>query len=203
MRTLEPTMAHAIDSVRAFNRFYTRHIGLLDEGVLNRRFTLTETRVLFELSHNKSMTASDLVRDLGLDPGYLSRIVAKFEATKLVSRTTAPNDGRRAHLKLTVEGRKAFAPLDRAARTQVDKFLAPLSARERQELLASMRAIQRLLNRSGETEPPYALRDLTSGDLGWIVHRQGLLYRQEYGWDETYEALVASILADFVKTRDA
>ena len=192
-----------IESVRAFNRFYTRHLGLLDESVLASGFSLTEMRVLYELAQRKSATATELGRDLGVDAGYLSRVLSKFEARRWLKRSPAPDDARQALISLTTAGRKAFNPVEKAARDQIAALLEPLPAPLRDRLVKAMETVQRLLGGMPEAKVPYVLRDLRPGDLGWIVHRQSLLYHQEYGWDETFDALVAEIAAAFVKNLDA
>ncbi|MER9214830.1 helix-turn-helix domain-containing GNAT family N-acetyltransferase [Mesorhizobium sp. M0663] len=191
-----------IDAVRAFNRFYTRQIGLLDEGLLKSTFSLTEARVLYELAHRDGLTATDLARDLGLDAGYLSRLLKKFEERDLVERATIEADARRSSIALTKAGRQAFAPLNQGSHDQVGALLERLSVAEQDRLVKAMQTVQRLLGGSAEPKIPYMLRPLQVGDIGWIIHRQGLLYAQEYGWDETYEALVAEILGAFVKSFD-
>lgn len=191
-----------IDAVRAFNRFYTRQIGLLEEGLLKSDFSLTEARVLYELAHRDGLTATDLGRDLGLDAGYLSRLLKKFEERDLVERATIEADARRSSIALTKAGRQAFAPLNQGSHEQVATLLERLSAAEQDRLVRAMQTVQRLLGGSAEPKIPYMLRSLQVGDIGWIIHRQGLLYAQEYGWDETYEALVAEILGAFVKSFD-
>lgn len=196
-------MNQTIESVRAFNRFYTRQIGLLDEGWLDSEFTLTECRVLYELAHRDKPTAAQIGASLALDAGYLSRILAKFERRKLVRRTASKQDTRVVHLTLTAAGRKAYAPLDAAAKVHVDGLLKPLDSRSVSALTAAMGVVQRVLSGSGVEKEPYRLRDPQPGDIGWIVHRQAILYHQEYGWDRTYEALVAEILGAFLKNFDA
>ncbi|TPM05912.1 MarR family transcriptional regulator [Mesorhizobium sp. B2-3-11] len=191
-----------IDAVRAFNRFYTRQIGLLDEGLLKSAFSLTEARVLYELTHRDGLTATDLGRDLGLDAGYVSRLLKKFERLHLISRVTLVSDARQSSIALTPAGRNAFAPLNKDSHDQVAALLDRLPASEQDRLVNSMRTVQRLLDDSGEPKIPYLLRPLQVGDIGWIIRRQGMLYAQDYGWDETYEALVAEILANFVKSFD-
>lgn len=191
-----------IDAVRAFNRFYTRQIGLLEEGLLKSDFSLTEARVLYELAHRDGLTATDLGRDLGLDAGYLSRLLKKFEERDLVERATIEADARRSSIALTKAGRQAFAPLNQGSHEQVAALLERLSAAEQDRLVRAMQTVQRLLGGSAEPKVPYMLRSLQVGDIGWIIHRQGLLYAQEYGWDQTYEALVAEILGAFVKSFD-
>ncbi|QKD04478.1 bifunctional helix-turn-helix transcriptional regulator/GNAT family N-acetyltransferase [Mesorhizobium loti] len=191
-----------IDAVRAFNRFYTRQIGLLDEGLLKSAFSLTEARVLYELAHRDGLTATDLGRDLGLDAGYVSRLLKKFERLHLIARSTLVSDARQSAIVLTPAGRTAFAPLNKDSHDQVAALLGRLPASERDRLVKSMRTVQALLGESAEPKIPYLLRPLQVGDIGWITRRQGMLYAQDYGWDETYEALVAEILAAFVKSFD-
>jgi DNA-binding MarR family transcriptional regulator/GNAT superfamily N-acetyltransferase len=188
-----------ISTVRAFNRFYTRQLGLLEEGMLKSAFSLTEVRVLYELAHREGVTAGELARELGLDAGYLSRVLGKFETGRLITRTPSACDGRQAVLALTSKGRKAFTPLNRASHAQIASMLAPLRPGDRDKLVRSMRTIEGLLGARAEPKVAYVLRDLRSGDVGWIVHRQGVLYAQEYGWDETFEGLVAEIAGAFVK----
>lgn len=191
-----------IDTVRAFNRFYTRQIGLLDEGLLKSPFSLTEARVLYELAHRDGLVASDLVRDLGLDPGYVSRLLKKFEERGLVERAATEADARRASIALTPAGRQAFAPLNQDSHDQVRALLDRLPPVDQERLVKAMRTVQDLLGDRSEPRVPYMLRPLQVGDIGWITRRQGMLYTEEYGWDGTYEALVAEILAEFVKKFD-
>ena len=191
-----------IDAVRAFNRFYTRQIGLLDEGLLKSPFSLTEARVLYELAHRDGLVASDLVRDLGLDPGYVSRLLKKFEERGLVDRAATETDARRSSIALTEAGRAAFAPLNKDSHEQVRALLDQLPPADQERLVKAMLTVQDLLGERSEPKVPYILRPLQVGDIGWITRRQGMLYTQDYGWDGTYEALVAEILAEFVKTFD-
>lgn len=192
-----------VANVRAFNRFYTRQLGLLDESVLASGLSLTEMRVLYELAHRDRSTATEVGRDLGLDAGYLSRLLSKFETRGWLKRSPAPEDARQALLVLTPVGRKAFAPVEKSARQQVSAWLERLPSPQRDRLAKAMETVQRLLGGLPEPKVPYVLRDLRPGDLGWIVHRQGLLYHQEYGWDETFDALVAEIAGAFLKSFDA
>ncbi|TIV66261.1 MAG: winged helix-turn-helix transcriptional regulator, partial [Mesorhizobium sp.] len=188
-----------IDAVRAFNRFYTRQIGVLDEGWLKSTFSLTEARVLYELAHRDGLVASDLVRDLGLDPGYVSRLLKKFEERGLVERAASEADARRSPIALTPAGRDAFAPLNQDSHDQVRALLDRLAPADQERLVKAMRTVQDLLGDKPEPKVPYILRPLQVGDIGWVTRRQGMLYAEEYGWDETYEALVAEILGEFVK----
>ncbi len=192
--------------MRRFNRFYTKQIGVLHEGLLQSPFSLTEARVLYELASRDGPTASELGRELGLDAGYLSRILRGFETGGLIRRTPSALDGRQSHLWLTDDGRAAFAPLDQASRAEVGALLGPLSESEQKHLLDAMGTLQRLLDpkpdRAPEPRVPVLLRLHRPGDLGWIVHRHGVLYAEEYGWDERFEAVVAEIAARFIQQHD-
>lgn len=194
-------MAHKVESVRRFNRFYTKRIGLLHEGLLESGFSLTQARVLFELAHGEDLTASTLRRELGLDAGYLSRILRRFADDGLVEKHPAPGDGRKRILQLTGKGREAFATLDSRSREEVSSMLRELSEEDQDRFLG---ATHRIMSVYSETPPgaTFVLRPHRSGDLGWVVHRHGVLYAQEYGWDEEFEALVAGIVSDFVKHHD-
>jgi len=191
-----------VEKVRSFNRFYTRHIGLLNEGLLESEFSLTEAHVLYELAHRGPGTAADLGRELGLDPGYLSRLLKRFGSHGLVQRIPSEGDRRQFLVSLTDKGREAFGSLNRASAAQVAAMLSRLSSGEREKLTGAMTTMQRLIEDEPPVEPSYILRPHQVGDIGWIAHRQGLLYAREYGWDETFEALVAEIAATFVKTFD-
>jgi DNA-binding MarR family transcriptional regulator/GNAT superfamily N-acetyltransferase len=200
-----PIMADTIAQVREFNRFYTRLVGALDEGHLHSSFSLAETRVLYEIAQagTDGPTATDLARDLRLDPGYLSRILRGFERRELVERVRSSSDGRRNHLQLTSKGRSTFAELNTRASEAVANVLAPLADPERHQLLQSMRTIESLLGeQAAEPQAPFLLRPHRPGDMGWIVHRQAVLYAQEYGWDERYESLISRIVADFIDRFD-
>jgi DNA-binding MarR family transcriptional regulator/GNAT superfamily N-acetyltransferase len=191
-----------IDSVRSFNRFYTRQLGLLDKGYLSSNWTLTEVRVLYELARKSNVTAAEIGEELQLDVAYLSRILAEFEKQRLIKRTVSRTDARQRNLTLTPKGSAAFGPLDRSAAQQVSEMLAPLLESERSTLVSAMRRVQEFLERKSATPEGCTLRGLQIGDIGWITHRQGLLYAKEYGWDISYEALVAEILAGFVRDFD-
>jgi DNA-binding MarR family transcriptional regulator/N-acetylglutamate synthase-like GNAT family acetyltransferase len=242
-----------VQAVRRFNRFYTRQIGVLQEHLLHSRFSLTEVRVLYELAHRENVTAVELCQELGLDRGYLSRMLQNFEKQEWIKTAPSPADRRRIFLSLTGKGRKVFTPLDRRSTQEVAAMLAGLSVSEQKNLLGAMREIESALNPaetsapipraelsqrepgpqglkpgatfrvSGTTgsralpeqsapeqslrpavrpEPSYILRQHRPGDMGWVVHRHGILYSQEYGYDERFEALVAEIVAKFVQNLD-
>jgi DNA-binding MarR family transcriptional regulator/N-acetylglutamate synthase-like GNAT family acetyltransferase len=191
-----------IDAVRRFNRFFTRRIGTLREGLLHTPYSLTESRILFEVANRDETTASDLSAELGLDPGYLSRVLAGLERMGLIEKTPSETDARRLLLTLTSEGRDAFALLDARSREEVGEMLGELSEDEQRRLLEAMRDIERVLDRSLKYSEPFFLRTHEPGDMGWVVHRHGLLYAREYGWDERFEALVAQIVADFINNFD-
>jgi DNA-binding MarR family transcriptional regulator/GNAT superfamily N-acetyltransferase len=191
-----------IDAVRRFNRFFTRRIGVLREGLLHTPYSLTEARILFEIAHREDLSASDLSRDLGLDPGYLSRIVARLEQRGLVEKVRSETDRRRRLLALTPDGEDAFSLLDSRSREEVAEMLGELSAGDQRRLLEAMRTIENVLDKSFKFSEPFFLRAHEPGDMGWVVYRHGVLYAREYGWDERFEALVAQIVADFVNNYD-
>ena len=192
------------EAVREFNRFYTRRIGALGEGHLDSKFSLTEVRVLFELANREHPTASEIAETLGLDRGYLSRTLRSFQKRGLVTTKTGSADRRRALLRLTPAGRRAFSPLDARAREEIVAMLEPLPAGEQQRILGAMRAIRNSLapRHASQVSPQYTLRSHRPGDMGWVVHRHGVLYAEEYGWDERFEALVAHVVAEFVDKFD-
>jgi len=191
-----------IAAVRGFNRFYTRRIGLLDRGFLESPFSLTEVRVLYELSTRGRATATALGRELGLDPGYLSRLLQGFRARKLIATASSPTDGRQSILRLSARGRKVFAGLEARQVGAVRRMLHGMADHKTRNLLAAMRTIETTLGKPAADGAACVLRPPRAGELGWVIHRHGLLYNQEYGWDETFEALVARIVADFVRTFD-
>ena len=190
-----------VAEVRAFNRFYTKQIGVLQDGLVDTPYTLAEARVIFELAQRKGLDVSVLREDLELDRGYLSRILGRLTEAGLVERERSEADGRKQVVRLTRSGRSAFGQLDRHTVTQLSGFLRGLSGADRDRLLAAMRTISDLL---GEHPAPrsFVLREPRPGDLGWVVSRNGAVYAEQYGWDETYEALVARIVADFAERRD-
>jgi DNA-binding MarR family transcriptional regulator/GNAT superfamily N-acetyltransferase len=189
--------------VRRFNRFYTRQIGALNRGFLDSEYSLTDVRVLYELRHGEGVTASTLGQELTVDAAYLSRILREFERKGLLVKSPSKSDRRRTHLGLSAKGRRVFDAIEARQRVAVADMLHGLPAGEQQHVVESMQQIERLLERERVKEPSYSLREPQPGDSGWIVHRHGALYHQEYGWNEQFEVLVAEIAADFAKRHDA
>jgi DNA-binding MarR family transcriptional regulator/GNAT superfamily N-acetyltransferase len=190
-----------VAAVRAFNRFYTRQIGVLGDRLLDSPYSLSEMRVLYELAQRGQTNAATLGRDLGLDAGYLSRILSRFEGARLIVRAPAPADGRQSLLRLTARGRAAFAPLDARARRDVAAWLAPLSPASQRVVVAAMKTIERRLAGT-PAAPTYTLRAHRPGDMGWVVQRHGALYAEERGYNAAFEALIARIVADFLDRFD-
>lgn len=191
-----------VAAVRAFNRFYTRQIGLLQQGLLDSRFSLTEARVLWELAHRDRATASDVRDALGIDTGYLSRILRRFETEGLIARTRDAEDGRRSHLSLTRAGSDAFAGLDAASAQEIGAMLARLDGSAQRRLVGCMNAIEELLAPSQAGPTPFVLRPHQPGDMGWVVGLHGSLYAEEYGWDGSFEGFCAEIVAAFLREFD-
>ena len=192
-----------IEAIRGFNRFYTRRIGVLQEGLLATPWSLTESRLLWELAHREAVTGSELARELGLDPGYLSRLLRGFKEKGLVAGTRDPDDARHLRLRITAKGRRAFAPLDTRSRAEVGALLDGLDDAGQRRLLEAMAQIEQLLG--GAALPradPWLLRSHRAGDIGWVIGRHGALYAQEYGWDLGFEALVAHIAGRFLERFD-
>jgi DNA-binding MarR family transcriptional regulator/N-acetylglutamate synthase-like GNAT family acetyltransferase len=196
----ESAHAQRLAAVRQFNRFYTQRIGVLQEGWGRSPFSLTEARVLYELLHRDQATASEIGNELGLDAGYLSRILRGFAARGLIAKARSRADGRQIHLTVTPRGRKAFAPLEAYSDAEVGKMLDPLAPPEQVRLVAAMQTVEQLL--AGERSTGYLLRPHRPGDMGWIVSRHGAIYAEEYGWDQRLEALVAEVVAAFLRNFD-
>jgi DNA-binding MarR family transcriptional regulator/GNAT superfamily N-acetyltransferase len=198
-------LADRLEAIRAFNRFYTQRIGVLNEGLLGSPYSLAESRLLWELAHHAHSTATELARALDLDAGYLSRLLRRLKEQGLIESTRSPADARQTLLSLTPAGRAAFAPLDQRSREQITALLAPLPEAHQQQVLQAMGTLQQLLGdeapRSGASTP-YLLRPHRAGDMGWVVSRHGALYAQEYRWDMRFEALVARLAADFIDRFD-
>lgn len=202
-----PRKEKRIAAVRRFNRFYTREIGVLKDGFLGTPYSLTEGRVLYELAHRKNpsgkTTASAVCAALGLDPGYLSRIMRSFRKSRLIRTERSSSDGRETLLSLTPRGRQAIAQLDSRSSKEVAARLRSIPEPEKARLVAAMHTIEHLLAPEPTAQKePYILRPPQGGDMGWITYRQGLLYAQEYNWDEHYEALVAKIVGQFIENFD-
>jgi len=191
-----------IDAVRGFNRFYTRQIGVLREGLLQSAFSLTEARVLYEIAHRQLPTATELRQELGLDPGYLSRLLSKLEKRGLVAKSASRSDGRQSLLRLTARGGRTFATLDARQSAEVAALLRAVPPTGQSRLVQAMRSIETVFG-ARPAPTPYILRSHQPGDMGWVVHRHGVLYAQEYGYDEQFEALVAEIAANFIQHFDA
>jgi DNA-binding MarR family transcriptional regulator/GNAT superfamily N-acetyltransferase len=195
-------LSQRVQAVRSFNRFYTRRIGMLNAGFLNSPFSLSEVRVLYELAQRTTTTASELCKELGMDAGQLSRMLSKLMQRGLVAKQRCQVDGRKSDLCLTEQGRAVFALLDEHQAHQVEALLTELSPTDQARLVAAMRLIQQLLSPPPEGAVPYILRSPRAGDMGWVVQAHGLVYAEEYGWDERFEGLVASIVSDFMKHYD-
>ena len=202
----DPLVAdEAIAAVRRYNRFYTQWLGLLNERLVGSPWSLTEARMLYELAHRRMPTAGELARDLMLDRGYVSRILRRIEAAGLIERRRDTDDARRSHLLLTAAGRQSFAALELEARSQVARLLAPLRPPARDALVSSMSTIHELLepaNAPGRAAGNVVLREPAAGDVGWVIERHGTLYATEFGYDETFEGLVAKIAGAFLESHD-
>lgn len=196
-------LAAPVEGVRQFNRFYTRQIGLLNSGFLDSRFSLTEVRVLYEIASRKSALARDIAADLKLDAGYMSRMLRAFERARLVRRSPSVKDRRELQVSLTRQGTVEFRRLEQRQQHEVRQLLHPLSASKQKQLVSMMRQLQRLLaSESDEAGQEVTLREHRAGDMGWIVHRQAVLYHEAYGWNEELEALMSDITARFVRNFD-
>jgi DNA-binding MarR family transcriptional regulator/ribosomal protein S18 acetylase RimI-like enzyme len=198
-----PDTEQQVAAVRALNRFYTRKLGVLDQQLLDSPYSLSEARVLYELAYREEPSAKEIGGALGLDAGYLSRIVQNFDETGLITRKPLPSDRRQYRLALTVKGRQTFAKLERSMRDEVAAMLAKLPHDSRAHLIGAMALIERLLGGSGAAARPATLREPRPGDMGWVVQSHGALYAREYGFDSSFEGLVAEIAAKFLASFDA
>ena len=185
--------------VRQFNRFLTRNIGVLREGLLHSPYSLTEGRIIYEIASAGNLIAADLSKELGLDPGYLSRMLDRLEQKGLLEKIRDESDGRQRILQLTAEGKKVFSLLDSRSREEVAEMLNRLSTQEQSNLIQAMYTIEQLLEDGLKYAEPYFLRQHEPGDMGWVIHMHGRLYAKEYGWDEHFEAFVAQICSDFIR----
>jgi len=197
-----PELDQEVAAVRGFNRFYTRKLGVLDQHLLDSPFSLSEARVMYELAHRDDAAAKEIGAELGLDAGYLSRIVQNFEENGLITRKPLPADRRQHRLSLTAKGRQAFARLNRRSHDEVAAMLGHLGDAERARIVNAMRTIEHVLGPQSGARPAFLLRSHRPGDIGWVVSRHGAVYAAEYGWDISFEALVAEITAQFIRSFD-
>jgi DNA-binding MarR family transcriptional regulator/GNAT superfamily N-acetyltransferase len=191
-----------VEAVRRFDRFYTKRLGLLKPGFLKTQFPLTQARIIYELAQRDDLTASELTRTLDIDAGYLSRILSTFEKDGLIQKSPSKSDNRHQLLNLTTQGRKAFSILNERSKQRNTALLQSLSPEDQQRLVQAMLTVESLLGGQPKPAAPFILRPHRPGDIGWIIHRHGVLYAEEYGWDETMEALIADILARFIQHHD-
>ena len=197
-----PVAPAQVQVVRGFNRFYTRRIGVLDP-YLGGELSLTEVRVLHELAHTDQPTAGELGRELGLDAGYLSRILRRFEQRGWIERAPSPADARQSLLRLTPAGQEAFAPLQQRSHDDAASLLAPLPKAQREHVIAAMETLQRALGGAAPpTQRTVVLRGLRPGDMGWVVQQHGEIYAREYGYTSEFEALVAEVGAAYLRKFD-
>jgi DNA-binding MarR family transcriptional regulator/GNAT superfamily N-acetyltransferase len=203
MEAALPNLDGEIAAIRSFNRFYTRKIGAIEPRLLDSPWSLPEARIIYEIAQRGTCTATDLVRDLGLDAGYVSRTLQGLQRRQVVSRKPSKDDGRVSEIALTARGKAAFAELDQRSRDDIGTLLRQLGDGARATLVDAMATIEQTLEPSA-TKPPvaYRLRTHRPGDIGWVISRHGAVYAQEFGWDISFEALVAEIAADFLKTYD-
>lgn len=195
-----PELSHEerITVVRRFNRFFTRHLGVLREGLLHSPYSLTESRIIYEIANRDNLIAADLSRELGLDAGYLSRILDLLSQRKLIQKVPSGSDGRQRLIHLTKEGEEAYSLLNNRSREEIAEMLNSLSMKDQNRLMEAMNTIEHLLGDGLKYSEPYFLRQHEPGDMGSVIHMHGRIYAQEYGWDEHFEALVAQICSDFI-----
>lgn len=192
-------MTQRVEAVRRFNRLYTKQIGVVTEQYLKSPFSLTEARVIYELAHHEQTTATEIGNELGMDAGHLSRILRSLKKRGLIDKYPSDTDGRQSILRLTENGQEAFAMLNARSHNGIEAMLNTLSTEDQHRVVEAMGTIEKLLGAPSERKVPYILRLHQPGDMGWVVHRHGVLYAEEYGWDEQFEALVADIVAKFIQ----
>ncbi|SHF41433.1 transcriptional regulator, MarR family with acetyltransferase activity [Seinonella peptonophila] len=193
------TLEERIHIIRHFNRFITKQIGVLNEGLLQTTFTLTEARLIFELANHQEITSSELIEWLGLDRGYLSRLIKSLESNGIVTKTQSKVDGRHRLLKLTSEGLEAAKRLNQRSQNEIIEMLSHISEEDQERLCSAMKTIENIMKQDQKKSEVFILRSHEPGDIGWITYRHACLYAREYGWNEHFEAMVAEILAKFVK----
>ena len=203
MPTLDDPVAAQVAAIRRFNRFYTRQVGALNEALLESGLALPEARLVYELAQGEALVASELGRELGLDPGYLSRLLRGLEDRGLIQRSPSPSDGRQSLIALTPAGRELFKVIDGRSRAEIAALLEPLAPDARARLVGAMASIERLIGAPAPGTPAFVIRNHQPGDMGWVVHRHAVLYAQEYGWDAAFEAMAARIAARFLEKFDA
>jgi DNA-binding MarR family transcriptional regulator/GNAT superfamily N-acetyltransferase len=203
MKSNNSALPGQIAAIRSFSRFYTRKLGIIEPKLLHSPFTLQEARIIYEIAHRPACTATDLTRDLGLDPGFLSRTLQGLQRRQIVTRKPSKQDGRVNELSLTAKGRAASAELERRSHEEVGNLLNSLDADQRAAVVRAMTTIEQTLERPTEKPAAFVLRSHRPGDIGWVISSQAKAYAEEYGWDISYEALVAEICAQFLKSYDA
>ncbi|WP_439611025.1 bifunctional helix-turn-helix transcriptional regulator/GNAT family N-acetyltransferase [Reyranella sp.] len=196
------SLASRIEAVRRFSRFYTRRIGVLEETLLHSPFTLPEGRLVYEIANRDRPTAQELCRDLGLDPGYVSRLLQALEKRGCIARKRSTSDKRQTELTLTAKGQRLWAAMNERSRQDIADLLAELPIARQDRLVKALETVEALLDEPPEKRVPFTLRPHQPGDLGWIIRRQTQLYATEYGWDGTFEAMLAEISAKFIRKFD-
>ena len=196
------SLASRIEAVRRFSRFYTRRIGVLEETLLHSPFTLPEGRLVYEIANRDRSTAQELCRDLGLDPGYVSRLLQGLEKRGCIGRKRSTADKRQTELTLTAKGQRLWGAMNEQSRQDIANLLAGLPVERQDMLVKALETVQRLLDEPPEKRTPFTLRPHQPGDMGWIIRRQTQLYTNEYGWDGTFEAMLAEIAGKFIAKFD-
>jgi DNA-binding MarR family transcriptional regulator/GNAT superfamily N-acetyltransferase len=197
-----PALEGQIAAIRSFSRFYTRKLGIIEPKLLHSPWTLQEARIIYEIAQHEGCTATDLTRALGLDPGFLSRTLQALQRRQIVTRRPSKDDARANELALTAKGRAAFAELDGRSRNEVAVLLGTLDDRQREAVVQAMTTIAHTLEPPSQRPAGFLLRSHRPGDIGWVTSRHGAVYAQEYGWDISFEALVAEIAAQFIRSYD-